>query len=36
MAKGISIEINKRIFNDVYYPHLNNYKHRFEVYYGGA
>lgn len=24
------------LFNDVYYPWLDNYRHRYEVYYGGA
>lgn len=30
-----SIKINKKIFNDAYYPYLNNFDKRFEVYYGG-
>ena len=33
---GISININKRIFNEAYYPLLNDYRHRFEIDYGGA
>ncbi len=32
----INLNINKKIFNDVYYPHLQDYSNRFEVYYGGA
>lgn len=36
MANGTSIKIHRRIFNDAYYPYLNDYTHRFEIYYGGA
>lgn len=32
----INLNISKKIFNDVYYPHLCDYSKRFEVYYGGA
>lgn len=31
----INLKINKRIFNDVYFPHLLDYSHRYEIYYGG-
>lgn len=31
----MNIKIDKRIFNDVYYPYLLDYSHRYEVYYGG-
>ena len=33
---NILLRINRMQFNDVYYPWLENYKHRYEVYYGGA
>ena len=33
---NILLRINKMMFNDVYYPWLKNYRHRYEVYYGGA
>lgn len=33
---NISININKSIFNNAYYPYLKDYSNRFEVYYGGA
>lgn len=38
MAKdnGIKLNINKRIFNDVYYPYLTDYTKRYEVYYGAG
>ena len=32
----INLNINKKVFNDVYFPYLNDYKNRYEVYYGGA
>ena len=32
----IQISLKKRIFNHVYYPHLRDYRKRYEVYYGGA
>jgi phage terminase large subunit len=35
MAK-INLTMEKTAFNDVYYPYLLNYSHRYEVYYGGA
>ena len=31
-----NIKISKKIFNDVYLPFLQDYRNRFEVYYGGA
>ena len=38
MKKDINININlkKEVFNDVYFPFLYDYTHRYEVYYGGA
>lgn len=33
---NILLRINRMQFNDVYYPWLQNYRHRYEVYYGGA
>ena len=30
------LNLKKSLFNDVYYPHLLDYSHRYEVYYGGA
>lgn len=30
------IIVSKKIFNDVFYPYLQNYSKRFEVYYGGG
>lgn len=35
MARMI-LNLKKSLFNDVYYPHLLDYKNRYEVYYGGA
>lgn len=32
----INLKLNKSIFNDVYFPYLTDYSHRYEVYYGGA
>ena len=32
----INLTFEKSAFNEVYYPHLLNYEHRYEVYYGGA
>lgn len=32
----ITLNIDKKVFNDIYYPLLFNYKNRYEVYYGGA
>lgn len=32
----INISISKNAFNDVYFPYLNNYTNRYEVYFGGA
>lgn len=29
----ITLNIDKKVFNDVYYPHLMDYSHRYEVYY---
>ena len=33
---AINLTIEKTAFNDIYYPYLLNYSHRYEVYYGGA
>lgn len=32
----INLNIDKSVFNDVYYPYLKDYSNRYEVYYGGA
>ena len=32
----ISLNLNKKIFNDVYYPLLRDYTHKYEIYYGGS
>ena len=32
----INLNISKKIFNDVYFPHLMDYSNRYEIYYGGA
>lgn len=32
----INLNIKKSAINEVYFPHLLNYSHRYEVYYGGA
>ena len=32
----INLNIDKKVFNNVYYPHLMDYSNRYEVYYGGA
>ena len=33
---GTSVKISKKIFNEVYLSQLENYKTRFNVFYGGA
>lgn len=33
---AINIKLSKKLFNETYYPYLLDYKHRYEVYYGGA
>lgn len=33
---NIRLNINRKIFNKVYLPYLEDYKHRYEVYFGGA
>lgn len=33
---NFELNINKRIFNDKYYPYLFDYSHKFEVWYGGS
>lgn len=32
----IKLQLHKSHFNDVYFPYLTDYSHRYEVYYGGA
>lgn len=32
----INLNLKKSIFNDIYFPHLFDYKNRYEIYYGGA
>ena len=32
----VNVELSKSLFNDVYFPYLYDYKHRKEIYYGGA
>lgn len=32
----MNVNISKKIFNEAYLPHLLDYSHRYEVYYGGA
>ena len=32
----INLKIDKKVFNDVYFPYLTDYSRRYEVYYGGA
>lgn len=32
----INLKLDKKIFNDVYFPYLTDYSNRYEVYYGGA
>ena len=36
MAEPLKLQINKRIFNDKFYPLLFDYSHRYEVYKGSA
>ena len=33
---NIELKLSRKLFNDVYYPMLLDYSHRYEVYYGGA
>lgn len=33
---NITLNINKNVFNEVYYPHLFDYARRYEIYYGGS
>ena len=32
----IVLNLKKALFNDCYWPHLQDYSRRYEVYYGGA
>jgi len=36
MAQPLSIKIDKSIFNKTYLPYLQDYSHRFNVFYGGS
>lgn len=33
---NIKLRLKKSLFNDIYYPYLLDYSHRYETYYGGA
>lgn len=33
---NIELKLSRRLFNDIYFPYLFDYKHRYEVYYGSA
>ena len=33
---NIELKLSRRLFNEVYFPYLFDYKHRYEVYYGSA
>jgi len=32
----LKFKITKRVFNETYYPHLQQYDTRFNIFYGGA
>ena len=32
----IKLNIKKKVFNDVYFPYLRDYSHKYEIYYGGS
>ena len=32
----IKLNIDKKVFNDVYYPYLFDYSHKYEIWYGGS
>ena len=32
----IKLNINKKVFNEVYFPFLKDYSHKYEIYYGGS
>ena len=32
----IKLNIKKKVFNDIYFPYLRDYSHKYEVYYGGS
>ena len=32
----INLKLDKKLFNDAFYPYLFNYNHRYEVYFGGS
>jgi len=33
---NIQLKVSRKIFNEAYFPHLYDYSHRYEIYYGGA
>lgn len=33
---NLELNINKRVFNDIYFPLLQDYSHKYEIYYGGS
>ena len=33
---NIELRLSRRLFNEVYFPYLFDYQHRYEVYYGSA
>ena len=35
LMSNINLNIKKNIFNDTYFPHLQDYSKRYEIYYGG-
>lgn len=36
MSSSLNIQISKKIFNKAYFSYLEDYTHRFNIYYGGA
>lgn len=36
LSNGLKINISKKVFNKAYLPYLEDYNHRFNVFYGGA
>jgi len=36
LATPLNIKIDKKIFNEAYFPYLQDYSHRFNIFYGGA
>lgn len=33
---NIKLNIDKKVFNEAYFPRLTDYSKKFEIYYGGA